>query len=60
MSSIVLLKEDNDALVLLNELDALTDPVEVHAGDTVMLNHGLFVYVHGEVKQEALFLSVKA
>lgn len=50
---VVLLKEDNTTRsYLLNELDSLTDLVEVHAGDTVILNHGLFVYVHGEVKQE--------
>jgi polysaccharide export outer membrane protein len=50
---VVLLQENNETRsFLLNEIDALEDSVIVQAGDTIILNYGLFVYVHGEVKQE--------
>lgn len=50
---VVLLKENNHTETYsLNDLNSFAAPIMVHAGDTVILNHGLFVYVHGEVKQE--------
>jgi polysaccharide export outer membrane protein len=47
---VVVLGEDNATKTyLLSELDRA---VGVKSGDTVILNHGLFVFVHGEVEKE--------
>jgi len=50
---VVLLGENNQTQTfLLSELEQTESPVMVKSGDTVILNHGLFVYVMGEVEKE--------
>ena len=50
---VVLLKPDNETSTFsISDLNSAESAILVSAGDTVILNHGLFVYVHGQVKKE--------